>query len=267
MRAWLDKYGGPAVIMAAGMVLAVAAHAVARPAPAVQLSKPTPPEVQPRAGRAFIPVQGDWEGTADGFTASFTLVLDTMRRQGAGAPKYGIEDLVLLRPVACPPDPSHYRESFLEGHLPSDLGAHGSLALDGLGLHGRFTGARTATLTAGYSLASCHGTQTWRMHPAVRRVVADGRWTMRYADGERSAFRVRSGGRLATGIQLPHLLAACNGLRGTLDLFVGVRGGSAFRHGGVTLSLRFADGSAHGTLSARGCGSRPWPVSAVRSGG
>ena len=30
---------------------------------------------------------------------------------------------------------------------------------------------------------------------------------------------------------------------------------------------RFADGGAHGTLSARGCGSRPWPVSAVRSGG
>jgi hypothetical protein len=74
-----------------------------------------------------------------------------------------------------------------------------------------------------------------------------------YADGERSTFHVRAGGRLATAIPLPRAIATCNGLQGRLDVFIGTQGGSAITESGVTLKLRFANGHASGTLSATGC--------------
>lgn len=230
-----------------------AARATATSAPKMSMAKPTPPAIQPRNGRAFIPVQGDWEGTADGFAASFNLVLDAVHQQRAGVPQYGIEDLVMLRPHACPPDPAHYSESILDGSLPSVLGAHGSLGLTRFGLNGRLTARRSATLQARYNVRSCHGMLTWHMHPAVRRTVANGMWTVHYSGGEHSTFRVRAGGRLATAIRLPRATAACNGLQGTLDLFIGIQGRSAITQSGVTLKLRFANGHATGTLSATGC--------------
>jgi hypothetical protein len=230
-------------------------------------AKPTPPAIVPRDGRSFVPVQGDWEGTAGGFSASFNLVLDAVRRQRAGVPHYGIEDLVMLRPLACPANPVHYGESIVGGRLPAVLADHGALGLSRFGLGGGFTGTRTATLQARYSLPSCQGTLTWHMHPAVRRTVADGNWMVRYADGERSTFRVRAGGRLATAIRLPAAIATCNGLEGTLDGFIGTQGGSSITQSGVSLRLRFSNGNATGTLSARGCKGGPLRVTATHPGG
>jgi hypothetical protein len=217
------------------------------------MARPTPPAIVPAHGRPFIPVQGDWEGMANGFAASFNLVLDAVHQQRAGVPQYGIQDLVMLRPLACPPDPAHYGESILGGRLPSVLADHGSLGLSRFGLQGRLTGKRSAILQARYSLHSCHGTLAWHMHPAVRRTVANGTWTLHYSGGEHSTFHVQAGGRLATAIRLPDAIATCNGLEGTLDLFIGTRGGVSITQAGVTLRLRFSNAAAKGTLSATGC--------------
>jgi hypothetical protein len=263
-------------VAAAGALLAGAASATARPARAsgapsvtapVTLTQPTPPAVTPAHGRSFIPTQGDWEGTANGFAASFNLILDAVRQQRAGVPQYGIQDLVMLRPLACPPDPAHYGESILGGRLPSALGDRGSLGLQRFGLQGALTGRRTTTLQGTYSLPSCRGMLTWAMHPAVRRTVADGTWTVHYSGGEHSAFRVQAGGRLATSIKLPRSIASCNGLMGTLDVFIGIDGGAAITQSGVTLTLRFANGNATGTLSAQGCSGRPTRVTADHTSG
>jgi hypothetical protein len=263
------------IVMAAALTAATAsttsaqptrAPASSSPVSAAQPAKPTPPAIVPRDGRSFVPVQGDWEGTADGFTASFNLVLDAVRRQRAGVPQYGIQDLVMLRPLACPPDPAHYGESIVGGRLPSVLADHGALGLSRFGLGGGFTGRRAATLQGRYSLPSCQGTLTWHMHPAVRRTVANGSWMVRYADGEHSAFQVQAGGRLATAIRLPGAIATCNGLEGTLDGFIGTRGGSSITQSGVSLKLRFNNGTATGTLSARGC-KGPLRVTATHRGG
>jgi hypothetical protein len=250
--------------VAAGVTLATAAGSAARP---VGLAERTPPSVQPRDGRPFTPVQGDWEGTANGFFASFALVLDSTRRQAAGVPQYGIQHLVMLRPLSCPPSPVHYGESILNGRFPSALGPHGSLGLSRFGLQGALTGARSATLSGNYTRPGCHGTLTWHMHPAIRKTVADGTWTIHYADGEDSTFHVMGGGRLATSIRLPHSLATCNGLQGTLDMFIGARGGAAISEDGMTLKLGFANARALGTLAARGCAGGPARVTAVRTGG
>jgi hypothetical protein len=250
-----------AIAVAATVWLAAVGGASAR------LIKPTPPAVQPTHGRSFIPVQGDWEGTANGFAASFNLILDAVQRRRAGVPQYGIQDLVMLRPLTCPPEPAHYGESILGGRLPSVLGDHGALGLSRFGLDGTLTGQRSATLTAPYSLPDCRGTMTWHMHPAVRRAVANGTWTVHYANGEHSTFQVRAGGRLATAIRLPDSISGCNGLEGSLDVFIGVRGGSSVTQAGVTLRLRFSNGSATGTLSAAGCKGGPSPVTAHHSRG
>ncbi len=255
------------VVVAAVVAATMAGTTSAQPAPAAQLARPTPPAIQPPHGRSFIPVQGDWEGTADGFAASFNLVVDTVRQQRAGVPRYGIQDLVMLRPLACPPDPAHYAESFLGGRLPSVLGDHGSLGLERFGLKGAFTGGRSATLQGRYSLPSCRGMLSWHLHPAVRWTVANGTWTLKYEGGGRSTFQVQAGGRLATAIRLPDSIAACNGLQGTLDVFIGTQGRSAITQAGVTLKLRFSNGTATGTLSASGCTGGPLRVTARHSAG
>ena len=265
-----------AALVAVAMVAAVTAgptsaqprraRAAAAAAPRVQVAKPTPPAIQPTHGRSFIPVQGDWEGTADGFAASFNLVLDAVHQQRAGVPQYGIQDLVMLRPLSCPTDPAHYGEAILGGRLPSVLGDHGSLGLSRFGLDGQFTAKRSATLQGRYTLRACHRALTWHMHPAVRRTVANGTWTVHYPAGEHSSFHVRAGGRLATAIRLPRAIATCNGLEGTLDVFIGTQGGSAITQSGVTLKLHFANGHATGTLSASGC-KGPLRVTASHSGG
>ncbi len=251
--------------LAAVPAVASSAQRIHGSAPMAQPAQPTPPAIQPKHGRSFIPVQGDWEGTANGFSASFNLILDAFHQQRAGVPQYGIQDLVMLRPLACPPDPAHYGESFLGGRLPSALGDHGSLGLSPFGLLGQFTGKSSATLQGHYSLPSCHGMLTWHMHPAVRRTVANGSWTLR-AGSERSTFHVRAGGRLATDIQLPKAIGTCNGLEGRLDVFIGTQGGSAITQSGVTLRLRFANDAAKGTLSATGC-KAPLRLTATHAGG
>jgi hypothetical protein len=90
---------------------------------------------------------------------------------------------------------------------------------------------------------------------------------LRYSGAEPSSFRVQAGGRLATAIQLPTSIATCNGLSGTLDVFIGAQGRSSITQSGVSLRLRFANGKATGTLSASGCKGGPLRVTATHSTG
>ncbi|HTU98088.1 MAG TPA: hypothetical protein VMF14_19715 [Solirubrobacteraceae bacterium] len=255
-----------ALVVVGALAAATASTTSASTAAVVSPAKPTPPAVVPHHGRPFVPVQGDWEGTAGGFAASFNLVLDAARQQRAGVPRYGISDLVILRPRDCPPDSTHYSESIISGRLPSALGNHGDLGLRNFGLGGALTGKRSATLESHYSLASCHATLTWHMHPAVRQTVANGSWTLHYSSGERSTFHVQGGGRLASSIRLPSAIVGCNGLQGTVDVFIGTQGRASFAQSGVGLALRFANGHATGTLSASGCAG-PLRLTATHSTG
>jgi hypothetical protein len=240
------------------------------PQPTARAPQPTargPQPVTPRSSASFAPVQGDWEGTADGFAASFQVTYRPSMSRTAGLPQLGLQTLVLLRPNACPVNAAHYSESILGDRLPSPLGPDGSLGLSEVGLGGEFNGPRSATLTSRFRLKACRGTLTWRLHPAARVPVADGSWTVRFADRERSGFIVSQGGRLATGITLPGSLRVCNGLSGHLDLFIAPGGAAAVTAGDVRLALRFSGRHASGTLSAGGCPGGPAPVAATRVSG
>jgi hypothetical protein len=253
------RRGGVTVISAIGLTLGLA---LAGPGSAGAM--PSGPTVSPRHGKPFVPTQGDWEGTVDGFAASFELTGDAT--QAGGRPPYGLRNLVMLRPSACPVSTTHYTESIISGKVPVALGRYGSLNLGSFHLVGSLTGARGATLSGSYAASGCHGRLTWHMRPASRRSVDDGAWTVRFADGERYGFVVQAGGRLATDVGLPHTVATCNGLEGSLDAFIGPRGDAAVSQSGVRLIMHFAGGRAIGTLTARGC-SGAIALSATHAGG
>lgn len=270
------RRGGVTVISVVGLALAIAgtalaaasvpARTAAAPITPVTAAAATTAPVTPRHGAPFIPTQGDWEGTVDGFAASFQLTYDAAMRQPAGVPHYGIRNLVMLRPSSCPASAAHYTESIVSGRVPVALGRYGSLNLGRFDLAGSLTGPRRATLAGSYAPGGCHGRLTWHMHPATRSTVEDGAWTVHFADGESDRFAVEAGGRLATGIGLPRAVATCNGLEGTFDAFIGAGGGAAVSQGGIRLTLRFAGGRATGRLTARGC-NRAIGLSATHAGG
>jgi len=134
------------------------------------------PLIHPRHGQPFTLALGDWEGTAGGFPASFSVVLD--RR--SGVPGYGIGDVVLLRPHSCPTATDSYSVTPVQPSRPTPVGGHGGLGLTHFALGGSFTAARSATLSARASDGSCSGTLTWHMHPSRRPAVTDGTWRLRF---------------------------------------------------------------------------------------
>ena len=219
------------------------AGAVAASAP----SPPSGPPIIPRQGAPFTPVQGDWEGTAHGFAASFELHYDVTTG------RYAVTRLVLFRPTTCPVDPVRHSEFFLPGPARVPFGRFGSLRFGGTGVGAALTGTRGATLTSTYRTGSCTGTLTWHMRPARRTVVDDGAWTVRYGQDAPVRFTVGSGGRLASGLPLPPVPAGCSGLRGALDLFIAGSGRASASQSGVTLALRFRGRTATGTFRLAGC--------------
>jgi hypothetical protein len=93
---------------------------------------------------------------------------------------------------------------------------------------GAFTGRSSASLRTSYNItegsARCRGQLHWRLHPAKRRPVADGRWTVVFSDGERQHTTVNNGGR-STSLGIPQVAPDCGG----------VPGGST--HGGITIFI------------------------------
>src|SRR5450631_3928746 len=153
------------------------------------------PAIERRRGTAFVPAVGDWEGTAGGFPASFELVYGPKLHPPSGILRYGLLDIVALRPSSCPRDTSRYSEQIFDGRNPSELQAGGTLALSRFGLGGGLTGSRAATLSSAPASPACAGRLTWRMHPATRTVVPDGSWTAHFPGHQTERFTVQAGGR------------------------------------------------------------------------
>jgi hypothetical protein len=230
-------------------------------------STPTGPPISLGGGKSVTPTLGDWEGTVGGLPASFDLTRDP-RRAGGSAPPYGIDELVAITPSACPVSPAQVREVQLKSSGPVRLGAQGALGLGHIGFGGELTGNRTATLTRAFHLAGCNGTQTWAMHPALRLPVSDGNWNLRMGSSPLGHFTVSDGGRLASAVPLSKDLELCEGLTGTVDVFIGPGGIATTDDPELQISLHFVKGVAHGTFTTRGkgCATRHIPVSAALAG-
>jgi hypothetical protein len=239
---------------------AVAGAAPAVPAGARETAQAPPTPVTPSQGRPFTPVQGDWEGTTRGFGASFQLDFD-------GSSRYVLTRLVLLRPNACPVEAARHDEFYLRASTRLALGTSGALRLGSTGVTTTLRGARAATLTSPYRVGACAGTLTWRMHPARRVAVDDGRWTIRFGSDTPARFAVASGGRLARAVPLPPVPSGCSGLRGALDLFISASGRAGTTQSGVTVTMRFSRRTATGTLRVAGCPAGSIRISASRPGG
>jgi hypothetical protein len=228
-------------------------------APVAQVVTPKP-SIRPHKGKSFIPALGDWEGTANGFPASFDLRYDPKLPHRRAVPQYGIAQLVTLRPSSCPVTRSRYRETLVTGKIPIEIGPYGSLGLSRFGFGGSFTKRVAATLSARYRSGSCSGTQTWNMRPAMRAQVDDGAWRMQFRDGESDGFNVQAGGRLATSIKLPQALTACNGIEGNVDLFIAANGRAQLSQRNLHVSMRFSRKTASGQLDTGGSGCPHGPI-------
>jgi hypothetical protein len=209
-------------------------------------------------GHRFVPVTGDWEGTADGYPASFEL---------SYAPfysiPYGLNDLVRLAPTSCPAGVFPPASPVIDGGGLADLAPGGSLGAGQYDVHGGLTGARTATLWskityAGTVPASCVRRLTFRMHPARRTKVDDGTWAVRYTGGGAQKLSVTAGGRLASPLAIPPSTDMCypnyltppGELGDSLQLFIGPSAvaTSQFGYWGVTATIRFRQTTLSGQL-------------------
>jgi hypothetical protein len=225
--------------------------------PALSAQAPT---INPGQGKPFVPTLGDWEGTANGFPASFSLV----HTNRGGVRGYGINDVVALRPNGCPTASYRYSEAVIQSKLGAPLGSGGSLGLSRFGFGGNFVGARSATMSGRYRSGSCSGKLSWNMHPAKRTLVQAGAWRVRFADGESGSFNVLASGRLASSIEVPSALTSCDGVTGAVDLFIGTSGLAKVSQPNVHASIQFGRRSATGVFNAggQGCADGPFHFTA-----
>jgi hypothetical protein len=207
------------------------------------------PPITLRSGQSFRPTLGDWEGTANGLPASFQLSYGRTR----GSARYGIDQLVALRPATCPATAGRYAEDVIASTVATPLGAHGSLGLSRFTFGGSLSGARTATLTRPYHVAGCSRTLSWKMHPATRRAVSDGVWKASYGGGS-GTFHVLANGRLATAITVPSSITRCNGMAGKFDLFIGPNGTARISQPGLRATIQFTRRGGSGRINSDGAG-------------
>ncbi len=242
-----------ALVFAASLVAAARAQAAS--------SSALPPITSSRHG-SFVPKVGDWEGTVGGYPASFELVY-APEYAALGRPSYGYEDLTTLDPSSCPLAANEYSVGVVGDEEPTPLGPGGSFPLAAEGIGGGIAGSSSATLSSSFATGSrragCVGTLTRAMHPATRRTVQKGPWTLRFSDGESDSFQVTAGGRAATGIDFPPGLARCGGPRGNLNLFINATGAARLSgpRGSFVVALKFkGPRRASGRMTAPGsrCG-------------
>ena len=209
--------------------------------------------------RLFVPVTGDWEGTANGFPASFQLSYKPSNAgYGSHYTLYDFADVTLIEPDTCPISPTRYLEDEIGDHFPTPVYAGGSLHLRTDGVPGGLTGARTALLSAAYnfpatsSTPACVGTLRWQLHPAHRRPVSDGTWALHFSDGSSENFTVDGQGRLAKGITFPRGFASCSSNFGGVDLFIGPDGVASFPDPTLHVTLNFIANAASGQMNEPG---------------
>jgi hypothetical protein len=218
------------------------------------------PTIQAHKGKPFVPVLGDWEGTVNGFPASFLLRHDTSLPKLAGRPQYGLTHIAVLRPNVCPASSAAYSEAVVDGQVSSQIGTWGSLGLSRFGIGGGFTGRRAATLSSHYKLKACSGQLTWNMHPASRRQVNAGAWSVKFSGGATGKVNVLAGGRLATAFKIPAALTSCNGLEGAVDAFIAPNGTAKISNSVLSLTIQFSRRTATGQLNSGGSGCAGGPI-------
>jgi hypothetical protein len=215
------------------------------------------PAITPRGGQPFRPTLGDWEGTVDGFPASFGL---RYAADSSGRPRYGFNNVVALRPSGCPANASPYVEDVIASPRLIATARFGALGLAQAGFGGNLLGASSATLSRHYQTPTCSGTLSWHMHPAQRRPVHDGLWKASWSSGGSATFHVIAGGRLATGITVPGRVTACDGVTGQVDLFLAASGRAGLSEHGLNASLSFTGSAGSGQIDAGGRGCAGGPV-------
>jgi hypothetical protein len=217
-------------------------------------ASPKRPPIHAR-GHKFVPVTGDWEGSANGFPASFELTYEP-----GFSPPYALSDFVSVRPASCPVGANPNTAETLDGTAPASIGAGGSFELAKYDLYGGLTGTRTAKTWFNISYAapvppSCPKRVTITLHPvAHRKPVDDGTWKLRFSDGEAVEFKLTGGGRLATA-GIPNEVARCYPMAlsppgGSFLLFIGADGIATGGWSGQNMSatLTFKQKSASGQL-------------------
>jgi hypothetical protein len=232
------------------------------------------PAIRPPHRRPFVPVLGDWEGTtAGGYRASFELVY--RRAFGVYGTPYGWADLTLFSPSYSPAGGACSASSTATGFTDYAAGAAtplargGGLGLARDGLLGGLTGARRASLTEEMrwppeaQFAACPRSIRWRFHPAVRRPVDDGEWTLQLQDGETQKVEVLAGGRGLVGLGFPNV-GECAGTTGGLDLFIAPDGVASYGEAPTGFHLTFTSPttlSGEISLATLNCGVRSFAVS------
>lgn len=228
-------------------------------------------------GKTFKPRLGDWDGTADGFPASFELLREPSYPRLYKRPPYGFKDVVLFKPSSCPVNPhASFQTTEQAGVTP--IATDGSFGLVSDGIPGGLTAARTTVLSSGFNIPTvpgspgCKGTLRWHLHPVARRAVSDGVWALHFADGESSTFTVSDEGRLANNLILPTTISgACGGASGAVDLFVapsGVASWSDPQQPGLKISLTFTgrkSASGHISVAASAMCTSPVDVTMIAS--
>jgi hypothetical protein len=243
-----------ASILALVLTLAIAGVATAAHQPIV-----------PRHAKQFVPVTGDWEGTVDGFPASFELLYHPSFATKYHLAPYAFENLIMFEPDSCPVASYQYYENMVSQAATSGISAGGSFRLGSDGWPGGLIGARTAKLSAvAQSGSKCRLKLHWTMHPARRRAVQDGEWKLHFSDGASNTFSVASGGRLASGVTVPDAVTKCGASSGGgADLFIGTGGsGSYLDPQSLGLQMTFHDRTATGKMSFPGTQCAPVGLSA-----
>jgi hypothetical protein len=247
----------PIALAVGAALLASAAAGYAQTVPQASPAARTP--ITLRSGKSFRPTLGDWEGTINGLPASFELSYG----HTSGAARYGLDDLVAVRPAGCPAIAGHYMEDVLASTVATPLGANGSLGLSRFKFGGSLSGARSATLTRTFRVGGCTRTLSWTMRPATRRTVTDGVWTAAYSGGGTSTLRVQAAGRLATAVTIPPAMTRCNGLAGKFDMFIGSNGTATLSQPGLRATIQFTRRGGSGRINSdgTGCGGGPFRFS------
>jgi hypothetical protein len=224
-------------------------------------------------GHRFVPVTGDWEGTADGYPASFQLLYEP----GFSIP-YAVENLVRFEPGSCPNGVYPSVSPLIDSEGPASMASTGSFGVGKYDVYGGLTGTRSAHLWStisyeGTAQPGCLDRLDLHMHPAHRDRVRSGTWLLRYTDVSQDV-KVVGGGRIVEGIGIPPETDRCypnyitppSGLGDQLEAFIGPTGqaSNTFGYYGISVALNFEANTAAGqmVIHNQACPDASFPITA-----
>lgn len=257
--------GAAASLIAASLVMAPSASGHGRPA------------VRAR-GHVFVPATGNWDGSAPGgFAASFDLAY-TPGNTIFGSP-YSYGDLVTFSPSVLPSPTGCLIDPGSTGYAVAGEGAlfpltrAAGFGLAKTDLYGGLVGGTSAVLTQREiwppepEFAQCPKGITWTFHPARRRPVHDGTWTVHLRGAEIQTVKILAGGRVLNSIAIPNV-GECGGGIGGVTVFITADGVASFGNPSTAMRVNITfttPTSATGEVSesTASCGVEVFPLSAT----